>query len=271
MVAPSLLPKKPGARVKTDRRDAVQLARLARSGDLTRAREETISALTDAKFRLKACLLRQDIRYVGRAHWGPAHLRWLSAVVWPTPAQPIVFPEDVRAVNEHTARLQRLEQALQEHVHAWRLHPVVEALQALRGVQCTVAVTMVAAIGALTRCDTPRARMKFLGLSPAAYASGAHRRQGASTTAGQTHARKAVVEGAWASRSPAKVRRPRQLRRDKQPPRIQALSWKAPVRLCTRYRRLVSRGQHATVVTVAMARERVGGMWAMATQVPRTA
>jgi transposase len=287
VVAPSLIPKKPGDRVKTDRRDAVQLARLARSGDLTtvyvptvedeamrdltRAREDTISDLKDAKFRLKAFLLRQDIRYVGRANWGPAHLRWLSEVVCPTPAQQIVFQEYVRAVNEHTERLQRLEQELQEHVNAWRLNPVVEALQALRGVQFTVAVTMVAEIGDLTRFDTPRELMKFLGLIPSEYSSGEQRRQGSITNAGNTHARKAVVEGAWAYRYPAKVSRHLQLRLEKQPKMIQDLSWKAQVRLCTRYRRLVSRGKHANVVTVAIARELVGFMWAIATQVPLTA
>jgi transposase len=287
VVAPSLIPKKPGDRVKTDRRDAVQLARLARSGDLTtvyvpkvedeairdltRAREDTISDLKDAKFRLKAFLLRQDIRYVGRANWGPAHLRWLSEVVCPTPAQQIVFQEYVRAVNEHTERLQRLEQALQEQVNAWRLNPVVEALQALRGVQFTVAVTMVAEIGDLTRFDTPRELMKFLGLIPSEYSSGEQRRHGSITKAGNTHARKAVVEGAWAYRYPAKVSRHLQLRLEKQPKMIQDLSWKAQVRLCTRYRRLVSRGKHANVVTVAIARELVGFMWAIAKQVPLTA
>ena len=205
VVAPSLIPQKAGDRVKTDRRDAMQLARLARSGDLTavyvpkvedeairdltRAREETLSDLKDAKFRLKAFLLRHDIRYTGRANWSPAHLRWLSEVVCPTPAQQIVFQEYVRAVNEHTERLQRLEQELQEHVQAWRLHPVVEALQALRGVQCTVAVTMVAELGDLTRFDTPRALMKFLGLIPSEYSSGERRQQGSITKAGNTHAR----------------------------------------------------------------------------------
>src|SRR5512134_1509301 len=176
VVAPSLIPHKAGDRVKTDRRDAIQLARLARSGDLTvvyvpkvedeairdltRAREDAISDLKDAKPRLKAFLLRHDIRYVGRANWGPAHLRWLSEVVCPTPAQHIVFQEYVRAVTEHTERLQRLEQELQERVKAWRLHPVVEALQALRGVQFTVAVTTVAELGDLTRFDNPRELMK---------------------------------------------------------------------------------------------------------------
>ena len=137
VVAPSLIPKKAGDRVKTDRRDAVQLARLMRSGDLTpvyvpqvedeairalsRAREDAIRDLKAAKFRLKAFLLRHDIRYTGQATWGPAHLRWLSEVVCATSAQQIVFQEYVRAVNEHTERLQRLAHELREQVHTWRL------------------------------------------------------------------------------------------------------------------------------------------------------
>jgi transposase len=284
VVAPSLIPKKPGDRVKTDRRDAIQLARLARSGDLTavyvpkvedeamrdltRARADTISALQDAKLRLKAFVFRHDSRYVGRANGGPAHLRWLSEVVCPTPAQQIVFQEDVRAVQEHTARLQRLEHELHEHVTTWRLSPVVEALQALHGVQCTVAVTLVAEMGDLTRFASPRELMKFMGLIPAAYSSGAQRRQGSITKAGNTHARRVLVEGAWAYRYPAKVSRHLQLRLEKQPQVIQDLSWKAQVRLCKRYRRLVARGKHANVGTVTIARELIGCMWAMAQEVP---
>jgi transposase len=286
VVAPSLIPKKAGDRVKTNRRDAIQLARLARSGDLTlvsvprvedeairdltRAREDTISDLKDAKFRLKAFLLRQDIRYAGRANWGPAHLRWLSEVVCPTAAQQIVFQEYVRAITESTDRLQRLDQELQAQVQGWRLHPVVEALQALRGVQFTVAVTMVAEIGDLTRFEHPRELMKFLGLIPSEYSTGDHRRQGAITKAGNTHARRALVEGAWAYRYPAKVSRHLQLRLEKQPKVIQDISWKAQVRLCRRYRRLGARGKHANVVTVAIARELAGFLWAIAKQVPVT-
>ena len=286
VVAPSLLPKKAGDRVKTDRRDAVQLARLARSGDrtavdvptvdddamrdLSRAREDTLSDRKDAKFRLTAFWLRHDIRYTGRANWGPAHLRWLSEVICPTPAQPIVFQAYVRAVNEHTARLQRLAQARQDHVQSWRLHPVVEALQALRGVQFIIAVTMVAEIGDLTRFDTPRELMKFLGLIPSEYSSGERRQQGSITTAGNTHARRALVEGAWAYRYPAKVSRHLQLRLEKQPKIIQDISWKAQVRLCKRYRKLIARGKHANVVTVAIARELVGFMWAIAKEIPVT-
>jgi transposase len=233
VVAPSLIPKKPGARVHPDRRDTVPLARLARSGertavyvptveeeamrDLTRAREDAISDLQDATFRLTAFVLRHDIRYVGRAHWGPAHLRWLSEVVCPTPAQQIVFQEYVRAVSEHSQRLQRRAQELHEHVKAWRLYPVVEALPALRGVQFTVAVTLVADMGDLTRFERPRELMQFLGLIPSEYSSSEQRRQGAMTKAGNTHARRVLVEGAWAYRYPAQVSRHLQLRLAKLP------------------------------------------------------
>ena len=171
VVAPSLIPTKPGDRVKTNCRDAIKLARLMRSGDLTpvhvprvedeamrdlcRAREDAIRDLKAAKLRLKAFLLRQDIRYTGRVTWSPAPLRWLSEVVCPTPAQQMVFQADVRAVTAHTERLTRLEQELHTQVQTWRLAPVVDALQALRGVQCTVAVTTVAARGDLTRFDNP--------------------------------------------------------------------------------------------------------------------
>jgi transposase len=250
VVAPSLIPKKAGDRVQTDRRDAMQLARLMRSGDLTpvyvpavddaairdlsRAREDTLRDLKAAKLRLKACLLRHDIRYTGRANWSPAHLRWLSEVLCPTPAQQIVLQEYVQTVTEQTARLQRLEQELHEQVHTWRVAPVVEALQALRGVQCTVAVTTVAELGDLTRFDTPRPLMHSLGLTPSEYSRGGRRQQGGMTQTGNTHARRALVEGAWAYRYPAKGSRHLPLRLEKLPAAIQAISWKAQVRLCKR-------------------------------------
>ena len=284
VVAPSLIPTKAGDRVTTDRRDAVQLARLARSGDrtvvyvptvddealreLTRAREDTLSDCQDAQFRLKAFLLRHAIRSTGRATWGPAHRRWLSEVVCPPPAQHIVLQAYVRAVTEHPARLERLDQALHEPVQAWRLHSVVAALQALRGVQCTGAVTMGADMGDLTRCDTPRELMKCLGLIPAAYSSGERRQQGSITKAGTTQARRVLVEGAWAYRYPAQVSRHLPLRLEKQPKLIQDISWKAQVRLCKRSRQLAARGKQAHLVTVAIARARAGFMWAIATQLP---
>jgi transposase len=178
--------------------------------------------------------------------------------------------EYVRAVNEHTERLGRLEQELREHVKSWRLPPVVDALQALRGVPCTVAVTMVADIGDLTRFANPSELMKFLGVVPSEYASGERRQQGAMTKTGNTHARRVLVEGAWAYRYPAKVSRHVPLRLEHQPHSMQDISWKAPVRRCKRYQRLVAKGKHAHVVTVAMARELVGFVWAIAKEVPVT-
>jgi transposase len=283
VVAPSLVPKKAGDRVKTDRRDAIQLARLLRSGDLTpvyvptvedeaihdltRAREDAIRDLKAAKYRLKAFLLRQDIRYEGRATWGPAHLRWLAEVVCATPAQQLVFQEYVRAVSEHQERLHRLEAELREQAQAWRLYPVVQAIQAMRGVQFTVAVILIAELGDLTRFDTPRQLMSYLGLTPSEYSSGERRRQGTITKAGNTFARRALIEGAWAYRYPAKVSRHLQLRLETLPRAVQCIGWKAQLRLCKRYRHLTARGKHANQVVVAIAREMAAFIWAITREV----
>jgi transposase len=280
VVAPSQIPKKAGDRVKTDRRDAMQLARLLRSGDLTpiyvpgvedeairdlvRAREDALKDLKAAKVRLKAFLLRQDIRYAGRATWGPAHLRWLADVVCPTPAQQLVFQEYVRAVSEQTERLRRLEAELPALVQSWCWRPVVEAIQALRGVQFIAAVTLIAELGDLTRFENPRQLMSYLGLVPREHSSGERRRQGSITKTGNSHARRVLVEGAWAYRYPAKVSRHLQLRLEKVPQAIQDISWKAQVRLCKRYRRLVARGKQVNQVVVAVAREMAAFVWAIA-------
>jgi transposase len=141
-------------------------------------------------------------------------------------------------------------------------------LHALRGGQFPVAVTLVAEMGDLTWCESPRELMKFMGVIPSEYSSGAHRRQGAITKAGNTHARRVLVEGAWASRSPAKVSRHLPLRLATHPKVIQDIRWKAQIQLCKRSRRLVSRGKHANVVTVAIARELIGFMWAIAKEGP---
>ena len=284
VVAPSLIPKKPGDRVKNDRRDAIALARLMRSGDLTpvyvpkiadeairdltRAREDAVKDLKSAKQRLKSFLLRHDIRYTGTANWRPAHLRWLGTIVCGTPAQQIVFQEYVRAISERQDRVQRLEAELQDQVQNWRLLPVVTAIQAMRGIQFLTAVTVIAELGDLTRFDNPRQLMAYLGLTPSEYSSGPQRRLGGITKAGNGHARKALVEGAWSYRFPARVSKLLQLRLEKVPQPIQDISWKAQVRLCKRFRRLVAKGKHRNKVTVAIAREMAAFIWAIAKQTP---
>lgn len=273
--------------MKTDRRDAVELARLLRSGDLTgvyvpavedealrdlcRARDAARLTMKNAKLRLKAFLLRRGRHYVGRADWNEAHRRFLAKVGCPTPTQQVVFQESVRAVDEQVDRVRRLETALLERAPAWRLFPVVEALQALRGVQWLVAITVVAELGDLTRFDTPRQLAAFVGLIPSEYSSGQARRQGGITNAGHGRARRVLIEGAWASRHSATVSAHIQTRIDALPKAIQDLRWKAQVRLCTRFRRLVARGTHPNVVVTAIARELIAVMWAIAKAVPLSA
>ncbi len=284
VVAPSLIPRTAGDRVKTDRRDAMTLARLMRSGDLraiyvpgvedealrdlSRGRDDALQDLKRSKRRLKSFLLRQDIRYEGRATWNPAHLRGLSEVVCPTPPQQIVFQEYLRAVSEQHERRQRMEHELHEAVQGWRLYPMVQAIQALRGLELTSAVIVMTELGDLTRFDNPRQLMSYLGLTPSEYSSGARRHQGGITKAGNSHARRALVEGAWAYRYPAKVSRHLQLRLETLPAEVQAISWKAQVRLCKRYRQLTARGKHVNQVVVAIAREMAAFAWAIARLVP---
>jgi len=286
VVAPSLIPKKPGDRVKNDRRDAVELARLLRSGDLTgvyvpsvedeairdvcRARDATRITLKAAKLRLKSFLLRLGFNYVGRADWNDAHRRYLAQVVCPTPAQQIVFQEALRAVDEQVERLARLEDQLRELAPAWRLYPVVEALQALRGVQWLIALTVVAELGDLTRFDNPRQLAAFVGLTPSEHTSGVKRRQGGITKTGNGRVRRVLIEGAWAYRYPAKISAHIQRRIDKLPKVAQDIGWKAQLRLCKRHHQLIARGKHANIVTTALARELLSFMWAIAKEVKIT-
>ena len=286
VVAPSLIPKRPGDKVKTDRRDAVELARLLRSGDLTRvyvpgvedealrdvsrARDATLVTLKAAKLRLKSFLLRLGLHYTGRADWNEAHRRYLAKVVCPTAAQQIVFQESVRAVDEQVERLRRVEQELLELAPTWRLYPYVEAVQALRGVQWIVATTVVAELGDLTRFDNPRQLGAFVGLIPSEYSSGESRRQGGITKAGNGRARRALIEAAWAYRYNPKISVQIQKRLESLPKPIQDIGWKAQLRLCKRFRRLRARGKHANIVVTAVARELLAFMWAIAREVPKT-
>ena len=286
VVAPSLIPKRPGDRVKTDRRDAVEIARHLRSGDLTRVyvpsvedeavrdlcrgRDAALVSLKAAKLRLKSFLLRLGLHYTGRANWGPAHLRYLSKVVCPTPAQQIVFQESVRAIDEQVERLHRLESELLDLTPKWRLFPLLQAFQALRGVQWTVATIVTTELGDLTRFTNPRQLAAFVGLIPSEYSSGESRRQGGITKTGNSRARRALIEAAWAYRYNAKISPHIQKRLESLPKNIQGIAWKAQLRLCKRYRRLTARGKNPNIAVTAVARELIAFMWAIAKEVPIT-
>jgi transposase len=283
VVAPSMIPKRPGDRIKTDRRDAIALARLHRANeltavyvpseedeairDLTRSREDAVAHHRRTRQQLGALLLRQNIRYTGRAAWTQAHRRWLSEVVMPQPPQQIVFQEYLNAADETHARVERITAQIREATTTWRNAPVVEALQALRGVSLTVAATVLAELGDLTRFDKPRELMAFLGLVPSQYSSGPRDRFGHITKTGNGHARRVLIEAAWAYHFPAKVGRPLQMRQESLPAGVREISWKAQVRLCKRYRRLLARGKTKQVIVTAIARELVGFIWAIAKEV----
>jgi transposase len=283
VVSPSLVPKKSGDRVKTDRRDAVMLARLHRAGelsavhvpderdeavrDLIRARTDAIKDQRASRYRLKGFLLRHGYKYSGKSSWTEAHLRYLRELVLAHAAQKVVLEEYLLTITQASERIARLDEAVAAQVSQWRMRPVVEALMGLRGVQVLTAAALVAELGDLSRFTHPRQLMAYLGLVSSEYSSGSSRRQGSITKAGNSHARWFVVEAAQHYRLPPKVSKELAPRLEKLPARLKEISWRAQTRLNKRYWALVQRGKAIQKIQVAIARELVGFVWAMAKDV----
>jgi transposase len=284
VVAPSLIPTRPGDHVKTDRRDAVTMASLFRSGELTpvwvpedaheamrdlcRARQAAMEALRRARQQVLSFLLRHGRVYSSGGHWTRKHRLWLSAQGFDHPTRQIAFEELVQVVDEAQARRDRLARQMQELLPSWSLANVVTAIQALRGVALIAAITLVAEIGDFHRFANPRQLMAYLGLAPSERSSGAKSLRRAITKAGNTRARRILVESAWTYRLPARVGAGILERNEALPQAIKDIAWKAQVRLCTRHRRLVRAGKPANVVNVAIARELAAFVWAIATNGP---
>jgi transposase len=283
VVAPSSIARPSGDRVKTDRRDALLLARLARSGDLAvvrvpdgvdeavrdlvRAREDAVREQRNGRHRLKALLLRHGIPYAGKTSWTAAHLRWLARVTLSFPAQQIAFQEYLHAITESGARIVRLEQALRDALPDWSLMPVVQALQALRGVQLIAAMTLVAELQDFLRFASPRELMSYVGLVPSEHSSGAKRRQGAITKAGNSAARRMLVEVAWHYQHSPRVSPIIATRQDGLPSAVTDIAWKAQLRLNAKFKRLLARRVMKTKAVVAVARELTGFVWAIGREV----
>ena len=283
VVAPSSIPKRSGDRVKTDRRDAMMLARLSRSGDLTavrvpdaadeavrdlvRAREDAVRECRNARHRLKALLLRNGIGYTGKSAWTAAHLRWLATLKMEHAAQQIGFQEYLHAITEATARIARLEQALRDTLPEWTLKPLVQALQALRGVQLVAAMTLVAELQDFVRFEHPRKLMAYVGLVPGEYSSGPKRRQGSITKAGNSAARRMLVEVAWHYQHAPRVTPIIATRQDHLPKAVTDIAWKAQLRLNAKFKRLSARRVMKTKAVVAVARELTGFVWAIGREV----
>jgi transposase len=288
VIAPSLIPKRPGERVKTNRRDAITLARLHRAGELTRiwvpdpgheavrelvrAREAAMADLRTKRQHLQSFLLRHGRIYSGSRPWTQVHARWLSNLSFEHSAQYLVLREYRQAIDDAETRLERLTQHVAEVVSSWSMAPVVEAYQALRGVAFLTAVTFVAEIGDVRRFETPRQLMAYLGLTPSEHSTGDQVRRGGITKAGNTRARRVLIEGAWTYRFPARMSRLLQERQAGLPKIVRAIAWKAQVRLCGRYRKLMAAGKRQTVVTTAIAREMAAFLWAIGREIePRPA
>lgn len=283
VVAPSSIPRMPGDRVKTDRRDAMLLAKLARSGDLAvvrvpdgtdeairdlvRAREDAVREQRNGRHRLKALLLRNGIPYTGKTSWTAAHLRWLAKVSLTYPAQQIAFQEYLHSITESSARIARLEQALRDALPDWGLLPVVQALQALRGVQLIAAMTLVAELQDFLRFESARQMMAYVGLVPSEHSSGPKRRQGSITKAGNSAARRMLVEVAWHYRFEPRVSPIIATRQDGLPSAVTDIAWKAQLRLTAKYKRLSARRVMKTKAVVAVARELAGFVWAIGREV----
>jgi transposase len=288
VVAPSLIPRKPGDRVKTNRRDAMTLARLHRAGELTRiwvpdpgheavrelvrAREAAMQDLRAKRQHLQSFLLRHGRIFAGRAAWTKAHTRWLCEQSFEHPAQHLVLREYRQAIEDAETRRERLTRQVAELVPRWSMAPVVAAYQALRGVAFLTAVTFVAEVGDVRRFDSPRQLMAYLGLVPSERSTGERVRRGGITKAGNGRARRVLIEGAWTYRFRARMSRLLQERQSGLPKAVREIAWKAQLRLCGRYRRLMAAGKRQTVVTTAIAREMAAFLWAIGRQIePRPA
>jgi transposase len=284
VVAPSLVPTRPGDRVKTDRRDALKLARLLRSGELTavwvpeaaheavrdlsRARGDAREDLQRARQRLGKLLLRLGVHPpAGVRAWTKRHAAWLDTVRLPHPPQQVVLGEYRLAVTQAHERLKRLEGELALAAEQGPHAAVLAALQTCRGVGLITATTLVAELGDLRRFPSPRELMKYVGVVPSEASSGGRQRRGPVTKTGNRHVRHVIVEAAWHYRYPPRLAGLLKRRQAGQPEAVQAIAWKAQGRLHGRYRRLLARGKSKGTVIVALARELLGFLWAIAQQV----
>jgi transposase len=287
VVAPSLIPRKPGDRVKTDRRDSLNLARLHRAGeltavwvpdgaqealrDLTRAREDMKHIQLQAKQRLLGFLLRHGKRFEGKDNWTQAHFRWFEEVKFGQPVQQIVFQEYVDSVQAITRRVAAFDEQMESAARDSVFWPVIEGLMALRGVKLITATTIVAEIGDLRRFATAPQLMAYLGVVPSEHSSGESKSRGGITKTGNGHVRRVLVESAWQYRYPARKTAVLQRRAERASEQVQEIAWKAQKRLCARYRLLEARGKLKVQVCIAIARELAGFIWAIGQTLPQPA
>jgi transposase len=281
VIAPSLIPKRAGDRIKTNRRDCLRLAELSRAGELRgvwvpdvadeairdvfRAREDAVKARTQARQQLKGFLLRRGVRYPQRTSWTKTFYRWLGTLHFDSAGAQIAFTEYWQAVSAADERVGRLSEAVVQSIEGWRFQPVVKALQVLRGIDRLSAIGVAAEIGDLGRFAHPRQLMAYLGLVPSQYSTGDRIVHGSITKTGNTHVRRLLTEAAWNYRFRPRIGYEAQRRAENLPQVLRELGWKAQLRLTARYARLQARGLHKNKICVAIARELAGFIWAIGT------
>ncbi len=279
VAAPSLILKKPGDRVKTNRRDALGLARQLRAGeltavwvpdvrheamrDLTRAREAAVEDLRGKRQQVSALLLRLGRHYPGKRTWSKAHGDWLLGQRLDHVEQRIAFEEMLLAIRQVQERIARLEQAIGASVADWSLARVVTALMAVRGIDLVTATAFLAEIGDLSRFQTPRELMAYLGLVPCEHSTGDKVKRGGITKAGNRRARRLLVECSWSYRHPPRIGKKKLAKVEAAPRAVQEIAWKAQSRLFARFRTLTRKGKRPTVAVTAVARELSGFIWAI--------
>ena len=284
VIAPSLIPQKPGERIKTDRRDSIRLAQLYRAGELTsiyiptpgdealrdlvRCREDAKEDELRAKHRLSKFLLRNDIKPpLGVKKWTAKYFKWLDMLKYENSKLQVVFREYYHQIKEIQQRILRLDEEIKvqatDSIHA----PAIQTLQALRGVALITATSLVAEIGSFKRFSSAKHFMAYVGLIPSEYSSGESRRQGKITKTGNRHVRRLLVESAWSYRYQPAVKGELKKRLNGQSPTIKAISWKAQNRLHKKYFRLISRGKESGKAITAVARELAGFIWAVTQEI----
>ena len=268
-------------RIKTDRRDALRLARLLRAGelievwvpdqeqeavrDLCRCRADFKAQQQKLRQQLNAFVLRHGHHWpTKRKRWTQKHMEWLEALDFPYDYQSEVRDEYIAAVRLSSSRMTDLDQKLNQALQDWSWAPLANSLIALRGFDKLSAVTLLSELGDISRFGSPNQLMGYLGLVPCVYSSGTHRRTGGVTQAGNRHARQVLVESAWCYRFPARQTAYINRKAEGASAYAQAISWKAQKRLCRRYRKLIAAGKNQKVVCVAIARELTGFVWDIA-------
>jgi len=284
VIAPSLTPVRPGDRVKTDKRDAVNLARFYRSGDLTevhvptceeeaardlpRAREDVLKDRLRARHRLSKFLLRQGRVYRETTSWKTAHRAWLRTQKFEWPVLQQTFEANMRAHEEAEARLETLNQQAHDLAQQPKYSMAVSCLRALKGIDTLGALTLVVEAQDFRRFSKASAFMSFTGLVGSESSSGEKVRRGSITKAGNAHIRRVLVEAAWSQRYHNVVSRELAERRKGCPEEVLKIAKKAQTRLNRKFLRMTGRNKLHQVAVVAVARELAGFVWSIGQHIP---